>query len=135
MSSNHDLDREPQRQLVIELCLEADADIELTERVGRQLRADLNQLDIDSVSPATSGDVEYGAKGAAIDWTSLLVTFSGAGGIFTSVIAAVQAWFASHSAAQSIKITLDGDSIELGRSSEKERRELIQAWTHRHSGD
>lgn len=123
------------RRLVIELRLDADADAELTEKVGRQLRAELNQLDVEAVNPMTSVEVLPGAKGGAVDWTSLLVTFGAAGGVFTSVIAAVQGWFTRHSAAQSIKITIDGDSIILGRASTQERDELIGTWVHQHSGE
>ena len=43
------------RQLVIELQLDAYADAELTEKAGRQLRAELNQLDVDAVKPMPFG--------------------------------------------------------------------------------
>jgi hypothetical protein len=123
------------RRLVIELRLDADADAELTEKSGRQLRAELNQLDVQAVNPMTLIDVAYGAKGGAVDWGSLLVTFGAAGGVFTSVIVAARDWLAGHSAAQSIKITIDGDSIVLGRASAQEREDLIGAWVRQHSGE
>ena len=97
------------------------------------MRAELNQLGVDAVKPMPSVDVPRGAKGGSVDWASLLVTFGAAGGVFTSVIAAVQGWFARHSAAESIKITIDGDSIVLGRASTLEREELIGAWVRQHS--
>ena len=81
-----------------------------------------------------SADVAQGAKGAGVNWGSLLVTLNAAGGVFTSVIAVVQDWLARHSAAQSIKITIDDDTIELGRASVQEREELISTWLLRHSG-
>ncbi len=81
-----------------------------------------------------SADVAQGAKGAGVDWGSLLVTLSAAGGVVTSVIAVVQDWLARHSAAQTIKITIDDDTIELGRASVQEREELISTWVRRHSG-
>ena len=122
------------RNLLIELQLDPDADSGEAERFGRQLRAELAQLDVDAVSPMVSADMPQGAKGAAVDWGSLLVTFSAAGGVFTSVITVVQDWLARHSAAQSIKITIDHDTIELGRASGQEREELISTWVRRHSG-
>jgi len=81
-----------------------------------------------------SADVAQGAKGAGVDWGSLLVTLSAAGGVVTSVIAVVQDWLARHSAAQSLTITMDNDTIELGRASAQEREELISTWVRRHSG-
>lgn len=124
------------RNLLIELLLDPDADSGEAERFGRQLRAELAQLDVDAVSPMVmvSADVAQGAKGAGVNWGSLLVTLNAAGGVFTSVIAVVQDWLARHSAAQSIKITIDDDTIELGRASVQEREELISTWLLRHSG-
>jgi hypothetical protein len=81
-----------------------------------------------------SAEVAQGAKGAGVNWGSLLVTLNAAGGVFTSVITVVQDWLARHSAAQSIKITIDHDTIELGRASGQEREELISTWVRRHSG-
>ena len=75
-----------------------------------------------------------GPQGAGVDWGSLLVTLDAAGGVVTSVIAVAQDWLARHSAAQSIKMTIDADTIELGRASVQEREELISTWVRRHSG-
>jgi Effector Associated Constant Component 1 len=133
MSRGDETDGDP-RNLLIELRLVPDADSEEAERFGRQLRSELAQLDVEAVSPMVSADVVQGAKGAGVDWGSLLVTLSAAGGVVTSVIAVVQDWLARHNAAQSIKVTIDGDTIELGRASVHERDELISAWVHRHSG-
>lgn len=133
MSRGDGTDGDP-RNLLIELLLVPDADSGEAERFGRQLRAELAQLDVEAVSPMVSADVVQGAKGAGVDWGSLLVTLSAAGGVLTSVIALVQDWLARHSAAQSVKVTIDGDAIELGRASVQERGELISAWMRRHSG-
>jgi hypothetical protein len=133
MSRGNGTDGDP-RNLRIELLLDPDADSEEAERFGRQLRAELAQLDVEDVSPMVSADVAQGAKGAGVDWGSLLVTLNAAGGVVTSVIAVVQDWLARHSAAQSIKMTIDDDTIELGRASVQERKELISTWVRRHSG-
>jgi len=87
------------RNLLIELQLDPDIDPDEVERFGRQLRAELAQLDVEAISPMVSSDVPQGAKGVGVDWGSLLVTFSTAGGVFTSVIVMVQDWLDRHSAA------------------------------------
>jgi Effector Associated Constant Component 1 len=133
MSRGDGTDGDP-RNLLIELLLVPDVDSGEAERFGRQLRAELAQLDVEAVSPMVSADVAQGAKGAGVDWSSLFVTLSAAGGVVTSVIAVVQDWLARHSAAQSVNVTIDGDTIELGRASMQEREELISAWLRRHSG-
>ena len=132
MSRGDGTDGDP-RNLLIELRLVPDADLGEAETFGRQLRAELAQLDVEAVSPMVSADVAQGAKGAGVDWGSLLVTLSGVGGVVTSVIAVVQDWLARHSAAQSIKVTIDDDTIELGRASAQDREELISAWLRKHS--
>ena len=122
-----------QRDLLLVLELEPEADADEAERLGRQLRRDLTQLDVEAVKPATLTDVPEGAKGGAVDWGSLLVTFSAAGGVFTTVIAMAQDWLDQHSAAQRIKMTIDNDTIVLDRASEREREQLIGTWVRRHS--
>jgi hypothetical protein len=114
--------------------LEPEADLDEAEQLGRQLCADLTQLDVDAVKPATIADIPEGAKGAAVDWGSLLLTLSATGGVFTSVIAVTRDWLVRHNAAQRIKITIDNDTIELDRSTAPEREKLISAWVQRHSG-
>jgi hypothetical protein len=121
------------RNLLVQLQMTPDAEPDEAERFGRQLRAELAQLDVTAVGPMVGAAVPVGAKGNAVDWGSLLVTFSAAGGVFTSVIAVLRGWLARHGAAQSIKITIDNDTIELGRASEQEREELINSWVRRHS--
>ncbi len=122
-----------QRSLLLMLELEPDVDSGEAERLGRQLRAELTQLDIEAVRPATITDVPEGAKGGAVDWGSLLVTLSAAGGVFTSMIAMAQEWLTRHGAAQRIKITIDNDTIVLDRASGQEREQLISTWVQRHS--
>ena len=122
-----------QRNLLLVLELEPEATPEEAERLGRQLRAELAQLDVDTVRPAAVSD-EPGSKGAGVDWGSLLVAMSAAGGVFTSVIALAQDWLSRHGSARRIKMTIDDDSIVLERATPAEREQLIQAWIDRHSG-
>ena len=93
----------------------------------------LLELDVDTVRPAAVSD-EPGSKGAGVDWGSLLVAMSAAGGVFTSVIALAQDWLSRHGSARRIKMTIDDDSIVLERATPAEREQLIQAWIDRHSG-
>jgi hypothetical protein len=123
-----------QRDLLLVLDLEPETGLDEAERLGQQLRAELAQLDVEAVKPVTVLDVPEGAKGAAVDWGSLLVTLSAAGGVFTSVIALTRDWLARHGTAQRVKITIDGDTIVLDRATTAEREQLIGTWVHQHSG-
>lgn len=119
------------RNLVLELEPEADSDE--VERLGQQLRAELTQLDVEAVKPNTITAVPEEAKGGAVDWSSLLVTLSAAGGVFTSVIALAQERLTRHSTARRIQIMIDNDTIVLDRASGPEREQLISTWMRRHS--
>jgi hypothetical protein len=120
--------------MLLVLELEPAAESDEAERLGQQLRSELAQLDVEAVTPAPISDVPEGAKGGAVDWGSLLVTLSAAGGVFTSVIALTRDWLARHGAAQRIKLTIDNDTIVLDRASTEEREQLIGTWVQRHSG-
>jgi Effector Associated Constant Component 1 len=124
-----------QRTLLLKLELDSDAEPDEAERLGRQLRVELTQLDIEAIDPAISGDAPKGSKGGAVDWGALLVTFSAAGGVFTSLIAVARDWLSQHRSARGITMTIDNDSITLDRASGQERQELISAWVRRHSGE
>jgi hypothetical protein len=122
-----------QRSLLLVLELDPEAESDETERLGRQLRSEITQLDVESVNPAAPADVPAGAKGILVDWGTLLVTLSAAGGVFASVIAVARDWLARHASARGISMTIDNDTIILDRASAREREELISAWVRQHS--
>lgn len=122
-----------QRRLLLMLKLDPEAEPDEAERLGRQLRAELTQLDVEAVVPASTASEPDGAKGVGVDWGALLVTLSAAGGVFTSLIAVVQDWLARHASAQRITMTIDNDTIILDRASMREREELIKVWVRQHS--
>jgi hypothetical protein len=123
------------RSLLLVLDLDPEAEPEEAERLSRQLRVELTQLDVEAVDPPPSADEPEGAKGIAVDWGALQVTFSAAGGVFASVIAVARDWLTQHRSAQRITMTIDNDSITLDRASAQEREELISAWVRRHSSE
>lgn len=123
-----------ERELLIVLELEPDADAEEIEQLGRQLRNRLRELDVGEVQPAPASETPDGAKGAAVDWGSLLLTLSAAGGVFTSVITLARDWLKGRATAKRLKITVENDTIELERATTVEREQLINAWVKRHDG-
>lgn len=125
--------REPLR-IVLALEAEPGADREETERLSRQLRGELLQLDVDGVAAVPDGAAPPGAKGDAVSVAQWLVTLSATGGVFATVIATVRDWLSRRSGAQGIKITIDGDTLELERATAGERTELIEAFVRRHEG-
>lgn len=123
------------RQLVLTLDPGPEADAEETDRLARRLRAELRELDIDEVAPLDGAVPPPGSKGAeAASLTELLVTLSAGGGVFVTVIAALKDWLTRNSAARGVKVTIDGDTLELTSATAAERAELVEAFVHRHQG-
>ena len=121
-------------ELLVALEPEPGSDAEEVERLGRQLRSELRELDVDDVravdgaSPPPSG-----AKGVdAASLTQLLVTLSGAGGVVATVVATVRDWLGRRSAGHKVSVTIDGDTLELDSATAAERAELIDSFVRRH---
>ena len=106
------------------------------ERLTRQFRGELKELDVESIARATPPVTPpAGAKGDLSDWSALLITLSAAGGVFTTLIGMTRDWLVRHPAARRISVTIDGDTIELERASVAERSALIEAYLRRHGSE
>jgi Effector Associated Constant Component 1 len=122
----------PTVELTVVLEPDPDTDPEARERLTRQLRNELRALDVDDVTPVEAAPPPEGAKGAAGALTELLVTMSGAGGVFVTVIATIKDWLGRRSAGHTVKLTIDGDTLELSGATPEERDELVQTFVRRH---
>jgi len=111
---------------------DADADAEDVERLARQLRTELRSLDVDGVSAVGSQEAPQGAKGVGAAMTEWLVTLSSGGGVFVTLIATVKDWLGRRTEEHKIKVTIDGDTLELSRATPVEQAELIQTFVRRH---
>ena len=116
------------------MVLEPDPDVdpEDRERLGRQLRDELRALDVDEVTTVEGVPPPPGSKGAATLLTEWLVTLSGGGGVFVSVIGTIKAWLGGRAGAHKITVTIDGDTLELSSASAAERAELVETFVRRH---
>lgn len=121
------------RDLVLVVELEPDVDPDKADRSIRQLRAELKDLDVESVAPVSLESAPLGAKGLdPVSVGALVITLSATGGIFTVLIETVRDWLARHAAARRISVTVDGDTIVLEKGSVQERNALIEAYIRRH---
>lgn len=110
-------------------------DAEAAERPVRQLRAEIAGLDVDSVRPAPAGAAPDGAKGAdSLTLGAIVVVLGASGGVFTALVETVRDWLDRSSARHRVSVTIDGDTIELERASDVERRDLVAAYIRRHTG-
>ena len=101
-------------EIAIAVRLEADADSAELEDATSQLRRELLELDVDDVKAPDGGEAPPGTRGA--------------------VGAAIQSWVARR-ASRSVKLTIDGDSIEVSNVSPEDQRELIESFLARHAPD
>ncbi|MBP2056371.1 hypothetical protein J2Z21_009389 [Streptomyces griseochromogenes] len=122
-------------QLLLSIAFDPELDPEPAERLTRQLRAEIAELDIESVGPAHAEAAPDGAKGTdAVTLGAVVVALSASSGVFTTLIETLRDWLSRHSARHRISLTIDGDTIELERASAAERQELIDAYVRRHTG-
>lgn len=108
-------------------------DEELARLTGR-LRTELLNLDVHAVQYANAEAAPEGAKGlpnvAAAG--GLVIRFIGRD-VLEAVIGGIRSWL-SRQRCRSIKITLDGDSLELVNPSSAEQEQLVSLWISRHAG-
>ena len=121
--------------LAVRLTLESDSqlDPEEYERVTRQLRAELKDLDVESVRLVTTETAPVGAKGDPVTTGALIVELSASGGVFTTLITVLHDWLRRHSGNHRIRVTIDGDTIELDGASAEREGKLVDAFVRRHS--
>jgi len=128
--------REENLVLTVEVVTEyPDGDVELVE-LARGIRADLLELDVDSVVPATATR-EDGTKSAGdpLTWQTLLITLSASGGVLVTVVAALRDWLNKRQDLRSVELTIGGDSLKLSGATQEQRQQLIDAFINRHGSD
>lgn len=122
------------RELAVEVNVEDDSDAEELAQLAARLQAELFCLDVQSVTSIPDGRMSESSKGVSLLATGgLLVRFLGRQETLQSIIDSVRLWLGRQHA-RSIKLTLDGDSLELSRVSTAEQEQLIELWMMRHNG-
>jgi len=120
-------------ELSVELQAGPDTDTqELAQLVGR-LRAELLDLDVDAVEQPERGEAPEESKGAG--WLAageLVVRLATSPEVLASIIAGVRSWL-GRNRARSVKLTIDGDALEVSGVSSAEQDQLIDLWVARHA--
>jgi Effector Associated Constant Component 1 len=126
-------DRQTRAWLVLRF--EPETDDEDAERLTRQLRSRLADLDLTASIPSSAGPVPDGTKsGTAIAVGELVVTLSASGGVVVTLIGVLRDWLNHHSANHRISVTIGKDTVQLERSTPAERERLIEAFIRAHDG-
>jgi hypothetical protein len=97
------------------------------------LGQELAELDVDEVQPVAAGEAPEGAKGIELlALGGLLIKLAQSAQVLRQVVDAVRDWV-GRTGARSVKLTLDGDVLEVTGASGADMKKLIDAWVQRHS--
>ena len=111
----------------------ASGDAEELAQLTEKLRRELLQLDVDTVEHEAAGEPPPDAKAVDVILIgSLVVTLGRTAAKLASVVQAVQSW-AGSKPARTVKLELDGDTIELTGASSRDQQRLVDLWIERHA--
>jgi hypothetical protein len=118
--------------LGIQVELGPDADDEEVAEATLQLRRELLDLDVDSVDLPTAGQPPPGTRGVELAALGALLVSVTQSQLLAPALAAVRSWLGG-SPQRSIKLELEGDTLELTGISSTEQRRLVDEWLQRHT--
>lgn len=115
---------------------EDDTDAEQLAALVSYLRAELLELDVDDVAQPQTGEVPPGARGTDFaEAGALLVTLGQSVDALRSVLTTVRNWlFRSAGAPRGVKVSIDGDTLELSQATAAEQEALIALFVSKHGG-
>jgi hypothetical protein len=121
-------------ELAVEVEAAADADADELTQLTNRLREVLLDLDVEAVYSVSGGETPDSSKGIdLLAAGALVVQFVLHPEVLQSIIDGVRSWLGRQHA-RSIKLTLDGDSLELTKASTAEQDRLVELWVMRHGG-
>jgi hypothetical protein len=120
--------------LGIQVAVGPDADPEEVAEATLQLRRELLDLDVEAVELPRVGEPPPGTRAVELAALGALVVTVGQSPLLGPVVAAVRSWLAGGQQQRSIKMELDGDTLELSGLSSKEQQRLVDEWLGRHEG-
>ncbi len=119
-------------QLEINFTVDDDVSAHELDELTAAMRRELLQLDVQSVDRVSGGPAPEGAKGIELaELGALVVSLGKATPVLGQVVAVIEAWVA-RSPNRTVKLTLDGDTLELNGMSERDQRQVVKDWMARH---
>ena len=118
-------------QLTLNLVTDPQVDAAELADLTQRLRQELLELDVDQVELPRSGPPPPGAKAIEpFSWGTLIITLATSGGVLTTLIGLLQSWLNRNNQRQ-VKLTINGDTLEVSGLSSDEQRRLIAEWLQR----
>ncbi|MGV1047146.1 MAG: hypothetical protein ACOYD4_01290 [Solirubrobacterales bacterium] len=110
-----------------------DHDAEELLQLTQELRGELLELDVDAVGLGAGGEAPDGAKGVELlAIGGLVVKLAANSALMRSIVDTTVAWL-GRQGARSVKLNLDGDTLELTGVSSDEQSRLVDQWIARHA--
>jgi hypothetical protein len=119
--------------LGIQLAVGPEEDPEQVAEATLWLRRELLELDVEAVELPAAGEPPPGSRGVELAALGGLLVTVGRSQLLGPVVAAVRSWLAGSTQPRTIKLELDGDTLELSGVSSKEQRRLTDEWLARHT--
>jgi Effector Associated Constant Component 1 len=106
------------------------------EELALVLRQELLALDVRAVEPYREGEVPDGTRGPGLAAIAGVLSVSVQPGlqVLGSVVSVVRAWLRRSGSGRTVKVTIDGDTIELSGVSDAAQQQLVDAWVRKHTG-
>jgi Effector Associated Constant Component 1 len=121
-------------QILLEVDAGPDGDAGERAELGLRLRDELVLADVESVDPASGGELPGGAKGGdSFAWGSLVVTLVSSGAL-TALIGTVNSWLGRQRRG-SVSVRIGDDELVLTSAAPEEQRRLVEEWLGRHGSE
>jgi hypothetical protein len=111
---------------------EEEPDPDELEELTAKLRRQLLELDVDAVERPPVAEAPAGTKGLGIAIGALILKMATSPELLSGVVTTIRRWLSGHRN-RSVKIAMDGDTIELTGVSSEEQDKLADAWIARHT--
>jgi hypothetical protein len=118
-------------ELLVELEGLPGADAGEMTRLLSSLRTELRAFDIQSIRQPVAASPDHSKSGGLQSPDQLVVGLATSPGILASVVGWIRAWLA-RTRARSVRLSIDGDTIEVTGLSSAEQQRLIDLWVSRH---
>ena len=115
--------------------VEDGADDARLEELALLLRQELLMLDVRSVEPYREGEAPDGSRGGLAAIAGVLsVSLAPGLQVLGSVVTVVREWLRRAGGGRTVKLAIDGDTIELTGATDEVQQQLVDAFVRRHAG-
>ena len=116
------------QQLLLEVHPEIDAGPNRAARLTGLLEQELRFLPLERIERPDGGRPPGGAKGTALQWAQLAVTFSGG---LPMLVQLIRGWLQRNPEC-SVTIEADGDKLTISGESVDAQRQVVDRWLAQH---